>query len=124
VTQEEVAYYFITLVLGLLNGLRMDDRWMVGLLNAVLIAMMLVIDSPRLRARSQRRIVTLDVVHDDDVALVADLERRLGGRVVRHQVDEVDYVRDTMIVDVRYQTPGTRTRVAEPEPTVATAVAL
>jgi hypothetical protein len=119
VTQEEVAYYFITLVLGLVNGLRMDDRWMVGLLNAVLIAMMLVVDSPRLRARSQRRIVTLDVVHDDDVALVADLERRLGGRVVRHQVDEVDYVRDTMIVDVRYRTPGARTRLPEPEPAVA-----
>jgi hypothetical protein len=66
---------------------------------------LLVVDS-QLRARSQRRVVTLDVVHDDDVALVADLERRLGGRVVRHQVDEVDYVRDTMIVDVRYQTPS------------------
>ena len=124
VTQEEVAYYFITLVIGLVNGLRMEDRWMVGLLNAVLIAIMLVVDSPRLRARSQRRIVTLDVVHDDDVALVADLERRLGGRVVRHQVDEVDYVRDTMVIDVRYRTPGARTRVAEPEPTVATRVPL
>ena len=123
VTQEEVAYYFITLVLGLVNGLRMEDRWMAGLLNAVLIATMLVVDSRQLRARSQRRIITLDVVHDDDVALVADLERRLGGRVVRHQVDEVDYVRDTMIVDVRYQTPGTRTRVAEPEPVVARPVA-
>ena len=96
---------------------------MVGLLNAVLVAMMLVIDSPRLRARSQRRIVTLDVVHDDDVALVADLERRLGGRVVRHQVDEVDYVRDTMIIDVRYRTPSARTRLAGPEPTMTTAVA-
>ena len=124
VTQEEVAYYFITLVLGLINGLRMEDRWMVGLLNAVLIATMLVIDSPRLRARSQRRIVTLDVVHNDDVALVADLERRLGGRVVRHQVDEVDYVRDTMVIDVRYRTPGARTRLADREPTVATRVPL
>ena len=61
-----------------------------------------MVDS-QLRARSQRRIVTLDVVHDDDVALVADLERRLGGRVVRHQVDEVDYVRDTMEVEVTYR---------------------
>ena len=47
--------------------------------------------------------VTLDVVHSDDAALVADLERRLGGRVLRHQVKDVDYVRDTMVVDVRYR---------------------
>ena len=44
-------------------------------------------------------------------------------RVVRHQVDEVDYVRDTMIIDVRYRTPSARTRLAGPEPTMTTAVA-
>ena len=43
------------------------------------------------------------MVHADDAALVADLERRLGGRVLHHQVKDIDYVRDTMVVDVRYQ---------------------
>ena len=47
--------------------------------------------------------VTLDVVHSDEAALVADLERRLGGQVLRHQVKDIDYVRDTMVVDVRYR---------------------
>ena len=27
VTQQEVAYYFVALVLGLVNGLGLDDRW-------------------------------------------------------------------------------------------------
>ena len=54
--------------------------------------------------QDERRLeVTLDVIHADDAALVADLERRLGGRVLRHQVKDVDYVRDTMVVDVRYR---------------------
>jgi Domain of unknown function (DUF4956) len=47
--------------------------------------------------------VTLDQVHADDAALVVDLERRLGGRVTCHQVKDIDYVRDTMVVDVRHQ---------------------
>ena len=47
--------------------------------------------------------VTLDVVHTDDAALVADLERRLGGQVLRHQVKDIDYVRDIMVVDVRFR---------------------
>ncbi len=34
---------------------------------------------------------------------MADLERRLGGRVLRHQVKDIDYVRDTTVVDVRYR---------------------
>jgi Domain of unknown function (DUF4956) len=43
------------------------------------------------------------VVHADDAALVADLERRLGGQLLHHRVKDIDYVRDIMVVDVRYQ---------------------
>jgi cbb3-type cytochrome oxidase subunit 3 len=127
ITQEEVAYYFVTLVLGLVNGVRLDDRWMTVLLSAVLIAVMYVADHRGLLSRAQRRVVTLDVVHHDEADLVQDLQRRLRGRVVHHQVDEIDYVRDVMVVDVRYQAdpPGNRreqrtTTLAAPPPWVAT----
>jgi hypothetical protein len=103
VTQQEVAYYFVTLVIGLVNGLDLDDRGLVVGINVLLLGTMLVVDARPLRERARRLDVTLDVVHADDAALVADLERRLGGRVVHHQVNDVDYVRRTMLVDVRYQ---------------------
>jgi hypothetical protein len=103
VTQQEVAYYFVALVLGLVNGLDLDDRWLLVATNVVLLAAMLVVDSKPLRDRARRMDITLDTVHADDAALVADLERRLGGRVMHHVVNEVDYVRDTMVVDVRYR---------------------
>jgi len=106
VTQQEVAYYFVALVMGLVNGLRLPDLWIAVLLNAVLILVMYVVDHRRLVSGAQRRIVTLDVVHADDVSLVADLERRLGGRVRRHVVTEVDYVRDVTVVDVRFTAPA------------------
>ena len=41
------------------------------------------------------------MIHADDAALVADLERRLGGQVLHHRVKDIDYVRDIMVVDVR-----------------------
>ena len=104
VTQQEVAYYFVALVLGLVNGMNLPDRPLVVLVNVLLLMTMFVVDSKPLRERTRRVGITLDVVHADDAALVADLERRLGGRVVRHQVDEVDYVRDITVVDVRYRT--------------------
>src|SRR5204862_440797 len=55
------------------------------------------------RTDERRTEVTLDVVHSDDAALVADLERRLGGQVLRHEVKDIDYVRDIMVVDVRFR---------------------
>ena len=47
VTQQEVAYYFVALVLGLVNGLSLDDRWLVAVVNALLLVTMLIVDSRR-----------------------------------------------------------------------------
>jgi hypothetical protein len=115
VTQQEVAYYFVALVLGLVNGIGLDDRWLAVSVNVLLLVTMFVVDSRPLRDRARRMDVTLDVVHDDDAALVADLERRLGGRVMHHEVNEVDYVRETMVVDVRYRV-GAPVTATEPDP--------
>jgi hypothetical protein len=103
VTQQEVAYYFVALVMGLVNGLGLDDHRSVVSINALLLVTMLVVDSRPLRERARHLEVTLDTVHVDDAALVLDLERRLGGLVLRHEVTDIDYVRDTMVVDVRYR---------------------
>ena len=103
VTQQEVAYYFVALVLGLVNGLDIDDRRLVVLVNLLLLVTMTVVDSRPLRDRARRMDVHLDVIHADDAALVADLERRLGGKVMHHEVNDIDYVRETMLVDVRYR---------------------
>jgi hypothetical protein len=103
VTQQEVAYYFVALVMGLVNGLAISDRWLVIGINVLLLATMFAVDSSRLRERARRLDVTLDKVHGDDAALIADLESRLGGKVMYHQVNDIDYVRETMVVDVRYR---------------------
>jgi hypothetical protein len=111
VTQQEVAYYFVALVMGLVNGMNIDDRRLAVLINVLLLVTMAVVDSHNLRERARRLDVHLDVVHSDDAALVADLERRLGGKVQHHEVNDIDYVRRTMTVDVRY-----RAGAAVPEP--------
>lgn len=110
ITQEEVAYYFVALALGLVNGLVIPDMRVTLLLNAVLLGVMYVADHSLLLKRSRRQTVVLDILHSDPMALVADLERRLGGHVLRHIVTDVDYVRETMTIDVRFRA-GVRQRV-------------
>ena len=82
VTQQEVAYYFLALVLGLVNGMGVPDLGLVVGMNLVLLLTMLAVDSRLLRDRARRMDVRLDGVYTNEAALVAELERKLGGRVV------------------------------------------
>ena len=105
VTQQEVAYYFLALVLGLVNGLGVPDRALVVAMNVVLLLVMLAVDSKLLRERSQRMDVHLEGVYTNEAALVAELERKLGGRVVYQEITEIDLIHGHMLVDVRLR-PG------------------
>ncbi len=107
VQHQEVAYYFTTLVLGLICGLPGLGLGTAAALAAVLLLVVYAADHPRLYARDRRSIVTLDVVHREGAALRADLARRLG-EPLGWTVQEVDYVRDLMVVEVRYREPSAR----------------
>src|SRR5215212_11215774 len=63
VTQQEVAYYFVALVMGLVNGMNVADRVLVVALNVLLLVVMAVFDSKRLRDRSRRLDVLLKQVY-------------------------------------------------------------
>ncbi|MFZ3595521.1 DUF4956 domain-containing protein [Streptomyces sp. BH104] len=107
---QEVAYYFVTLVLGLLCGLRALG---LGVTAALLLAVVYVADHPRLYARDRRAVVTLDAVYVDEDALRAELARRVG-RPHGWTVQEIDYVRDLMVVEVRFRQPEAGERSEEP----------
>jgi Domain of unknown function (DUF4956) len=80
VTQQEVAYYFVALVLGLINGINLGDRLLLVAMNVILLLTMFAFDSRRLRERARRADVRIDKVYTDNAALVAELERLLNGR--------------------------------------------
>ncbi|MEU1373135.1 DUF4956 domain-containing protein [Streptomyces triculaminicus] len=104
VQHEEVAYYFTTLVLGLVCGLPHLAVGLAAALSAILLLVVYGADHPRLYARSRRSVITLDTVHADPATLRADLARRLG-EPLHWTVMEIDYVRDLTVVDVRYREP-------------------
>ncbi|MFI7126780.1 DUF4956 domain-containing protein [Nonomuraea sp. NPDC050153] len=108
ITQQEIAYYFIAIVLGLVNGIAGAWPLTALLLDAVLLAVMYVADHPALLGRTRHQVITLDVVHSDPHLLRVDLESRLRAHVVHYVVTQIDYVRDITVVDVRYVTPAQR----------------
>jgi hypothetical protein len=117
ITQEEIAYYFVALTLGLLAGVGAGPTYLVPLLIALLVLVMYLADHPRLVPRARRQLLTLDSAIPDEVALRAHIEDRLGADVRHLIVQELDFVRDLTVVDVRYRVRArSATRLAQPEP--------
>jgi hypothetical protein len=111
ITQQEIAYYFVAIVLGLVNGIAAAFPLTALALNGVLLAVMYFADHPMMLGRTRQQVVTLDVVHADPELLKADLEGRLRARVKQCVVTQVDYVRDVTVVDVRYVVSNVREKV-------------
>ncbi|MFE9535051.1 DUF4956 domain-containing protein [Streptomyces sp. NPDC006691] len=119
VQHQEVAYYFTTLVLGLICGLPHLRFGLAAALSAVLLLVVYAADHPRLFARARRAVITLDAVHTNPTALRTDLARRLG-EPLHWTVMEIDFVRDLMVVDVRYREPVATSAPAPAHPHIRT----
>lgn len=103
ISQEEVAYYFSALAMGLVSGLQPDPRWLAPALCAMIVAVLFVVDHPGLNKGYRHQTVTVDAVYPTEEALIARLEELLHAEVQRVVIDETDLVRDMTVVDVRYR---------------------
>lgn len=103
--QQEVAYYFVSLALGVLGGVPITPDWLAPALMAALLAVVFVGDHPLLFAGYRVQTITLDEAIADEARLVARLESLLGGRVRGFAVRRLDLVNDTTVVEARYQLP-------------------
>lgn len=116
--QEEVAYYFSAIALGLLGGVRVTPDWVAPALMVAILTVLFVGDHPRLFASYRSQHVTLDAAIADHAEIRRRLEALLGGTVVRMKVKRLDLVDDTTTVDVRFRIDEPRRPGAE-QPHVA-----
>jgi hypothetical protein len=113
--QHEVAYYFSALALGLLGGVSVNPLWLGATLMLAILMALWVGDNPRLLPHSRRQLIVLDRAFDQEPAMIAHLEERLGATVQGVTVQKVDHVNDSTWVDVRFRLP----KGAGPVPTTA-----
>ncbi|BDA64344.1 DUF4956 domain-containing protein [Actinomyces capricornis] len=109
--QHEVAYFFAALALGLLGGIQTAPILGVAALMALVVASLWIGDHPALMRRHRHQVILLDRALSNETALIAHLERTLGGQVRSLEVQRLDLVNDTTLVDVRFQLPRTTTEL-------------
>ena len=112
ITQQEIAYYFTALALGLLAGLHPSPMWLTPLLSLLVILAIAILDSPLVASTTHRHTFTLDRAITDRSALIAHLTEIFDAETVRVEVLDIDMVRDTTLVDIRYKTAPARTSAA------------
>ena len=111
--QGEVAYFFAALALGLLGGIQTAPIGMVAALMGTVVAALWIGDHPALMRRNRHQVIVLDHAITNETALIAHLERTLGRQVRSVEVQRLDLVNDTTIVEVHYRLRP-RSRAARP----------
>lgn len=101
-SNRELGYFFGALVLGLLNGIGTPHFAFTLTLNVLVLGAIYVLDHPRVLTAAERRHVTLDAVYTDPEMLKSALSERLGATVTECTVSAIDFVRDSMELEVQY----------------------
>ena len=99
-SNRELAYFFVALVIALVCALEIGHPAYAGLLAGLVLLVAWAIDHPRISRPTRRLDVTLERVFSDDAALREHLRERLRAPVIDVTVREVDYVRETMRLEV------------------------
>ncbi|MDO4243632.1 MAG: DUF4956 domain-containing protein [Actinomyces sp.] len=113
ISQHEIAYFFAALALGLLGGIGASIA-VTSLLMGLVVASLWIGDHPALVRRNRHQVVMLDRAIADERALIAHLEKLLGGTVRSLEVQRLDLVNDTTLVDVRYRLHRSPVPAGEP----------
>lgn len=101
-TLKDVAYTFVALVLALVNGLPERNLLLVVALDVLLLGAMWVADESRSNRPTRVMRLTLDQALTDVEAATRELRRRLSVEPLSVAIDEVDLVRETTRLSVRY----------------------
>lgn len=98
-SQNEVAYFFVSLVLGLINSLGATEPVLVIGFDILLLTLMIAFDRQfSTRSVSEQRVV-LDRALTDPKILREEVEFRLNSPVVAVEILEIDFVREMTIVN-------------------------
>jgi hypothetical protein len=102
-TQSEIGYTMVSLVIGLMTGLPGLSTDIKIVFSALLVVTMFVVDHPALikPQQYQKLRIELDRIITDESELQSFVETKIAGKVKRLSVLEIDFVRETMRLDVR-----------------------
>lgn len=103
---REMTYLFITIAMSVINGINLVDDTLI-LANWLPIVLLIVVEYGVGLRREASKLVCYERIElirpDRRAELIADLEQRLGHKVLRVDVGNVDFLRDVAYLKVYYR---------------------
>jgi hypothetical protein len=103
IDQNEIAYYFSALALGLLAGLSPELNLVVVGLMIIIVGSMFVVDHPRLYRGYRQELLVMDRAYQTESDLIAAISEKMNAEVKKVTIKRLDFVNDSTWVDVRYK---------------------
>ena len=106
---REMTYLFIIIALSVINGISIEVSYAeLVLANLLIIGLIWVCESARGLRRTSTKTVQYDkialIVPEKREELIADLSSRLGLKITAVEIGQVDFLKDSAIVKVTYET--------------------
>lgn len=109
---REMTYLFIFITVAVINGLALNISYVELIVaNILLILLILMVEGRSLLRHTSAKLVIYEKINlitpDKRAEMIADLEERLGHKVLKVEVGHVDFLRDVAFVKVYYElAPG------------------
>lgn len=105
---REMTYLFTIITVAVINGLAMNTSYAVLVIaNALLIGLIAVLEAFRGSRHTSTKLILYDrienIVPEKKDELVADLEKRLGVKVLDFEIGHVDFLKDAAFIKVTYE---------------------
>lgn len=105
---REMTYLFLTIAIAVINGSNLIVSYAeLGLANVLVIALLAVLEYGVMRRREASKLVCYERIElirpERRAELIADLETRLGVKVHKVEVGNVDFLRDVAFLKVYYR---------------------
>lgn len=101
-TVKDVAFIFLALILGVVNGLPGTHWGLLIAVNVSLLAVVVLTDTGRELQTTRVMRLTLEQAYSDPVEVRTLLEERLGLQITQIVIREIDFVRETTDLKISY----------------------
>ena len=116
---REMTYLFISIAVAVINGINLMVSYAeLALANGLIIGLLAAVEYGIMRKRKASKLVCYERIElirpERREELIADLENRLGHKILRVDVGNVDFLRDVAFLKVHYTPAKDETPMHEP----------